>query len=176
MLKDVVLLVLGSVGTAVWFFWRRRAEQTPVLENIQKAEKLLSLRKELDNTNYTVADLKNLEDVLMVRAEVAKELSITYEQEAQRVREIELNTSLTQAEMNMAAAEAYRKAERKLVTVTAQIKDFSRPKSVRNSTSRTMRGAPIRKAMRRSWPHAMKVEVFSPSFMRRRLKQSRSLA
>jgi hypothetical protein len=117
MLKDFVLLVLGGVGTAVWFFWRRRAEQAPVFENIQKAEKLLFLRKELDNTNYTVADLKSLEDALMGRAEVAKELSITYEQEALRVREIELNTGLTQAEMNIAAAEAYRKAERKLHTV-----------------------------------------------------------
>ncbi len=58
MLKDIVLLVLGGIGTAVWFFWRRRAEQAPVFENIQKAEKLLSLRKELDNTNYTVADLR----------------------------------------------------------------------------------------------------------------------
>lgn len=77
MLKDVVLLLLGGIGTAVWFFWRRKAEQAPVFESIQKAEKLLSLRKELDNTNYTVEDLKSLEDALMGRAEVAKELSIT---------------------------------------------------------------------------------------------------
>lgn len=127
MLKDIVLLVLGGAGTAIWFFWRRRAEQAPVFENIQKAEKLLSLRKELDNTNYTVADLKKLEDVLMGRADVAKELSITYEQEAQSIREIEMNTGLTQAEMNIAAAEAYRKAECKLDTVIAQIKKFFSP-------------------------------------------------
>ncbi|MDQ7842012.1 MAG: DUF1311 domain-containing protein [bacterium] len=127
MLKDVVLLVLGGVGTAIWFFLRRRAEQAPVFENIQKAEELLSLRKELDSTNYTVADLKNLEDTLMGRAKVAKELSITYEQEAQLVREIELNTGMTQAEMNIAAAEAYRKAERKLDTVIAQMREFFLP-------------------------------------------------
>lgn len=127
MLKDIVLLVLGGVGTAAWFFWRRRVEQAPVFENIQKAERLLSLRKELDNANYTVADLKNLEDALMGRAEVAKELSITYEQEAQRVREIEMNTGMTQTEMNIAAAEAYRNAESKLHTVIAQIKGFFSP-------------------------------------------------
>jgi hypothetical protein len=50
MLKDVVLLLLDGIGTAVWFFWRRKAEQAPVFENIQKAEKLLSLRKELDKS------------------------------------------------------------------------------------------------------------------------------
>lgn len=127
MLKDIVLLVLGGAGTAVWFFWRRRAEQAPLFENIQKAEKLLSLRKELDTTNYTLVDLKNLEDALMGRAEVAKELSITYEQEAQHVREIEMNTGLTQADMNKAAAEAYRKAEGKLHMVIAEIKEFFSP-------------------------------------------------
>ncbi len=127
MLKDVVLFILGGVGTAIWFFLRRKAEQAPVFENIQKAEKLLSLRKELDNTNITVEDLKNLEDALMGRAEVARELSITYENEAQQVREIELNDAMTQLEMNAAAAHAYRKAERKLDTVIEQIKEFFSP-------------------------------------------------
>jgi hypothetical protein len=118
---------LSCVGAAVWFFWRRSAEQATVFEKIQKAEKLLSLRKELDNTKYTVADLKNLEDTLMGRAKFAKKLSITYEKEAQRVREVEQNTGLTQAEMNIAAADAYRKAESKLHSVTAQIREFLSP-------------------------------------------------
>lgn len=127
MLKDVVILLLGGAGTAIWFFWRRHAEQTPVFENIQKAEKLLSLRRELDDTNYTVADLKNLEDALMGRAEIAKELGITYEQEAQQVREIETGGFMTQAEMNIAAAQAYRKAQSKLDTVIAEMKEFYSP-------------------------------------------------
>ena len=127
MLKDIVLLLLGGAGTAIWFFWRRKAEQAPVFENIQKAEKLLSLRKELDNTNYTVADLKTLEDALMGRAEVAKELSVTYEQEAQQVREIEMNTAMTQAEMNIVAAEAYRKAQRKLDQTIEEMKVYFSP-------------------------------------------------
>jgi uncharacterized protein YecT (DUF1311 family) len=127
MLKDVVLLLLGGIGTAVWFFWRRKAEQAPVFENIQKAEKLLSLRKELDNTNYTVEDLKSLEDALMGRAEVAKKLSITYEQEAQQIREIKMNTAMTQAEMNVVAAQAYRRAERKLEVIIEQMKTFFSP-------------------------------------------------
>jgi len=127
MLKDVVLLVLGGIGTSAWFFWRRKVEQTPVFENIQKAERLLSLRKELDNTNCTVEDLKNLEDALMGRANVARELSITYENEAKQVREIELNGSMSQTEMNIASAQAYRKAEKRLDTVIEQIKEFLSP-------------------------------------------------
>ena len=47
MLKEVMLLLLGGIGTAVWFLLRRKAEQASVFGNLQKAEKLLSLRKEL---------------------------------------------------------------------------------------------------------------------------------
>lgn len=127
MLKDIVLLLLGGVGTAIWFYWRRRAEQAPVFESIHKAEKLLSLRKELDNTNYTVADLKNLEDTLMGRAEIAKELSVTYAQEARQLRDIEMNGAMTQAELNIIADAAYRKARQKLDTVIAEMKEFYSP-------------------------------------------------
>lgn len=126
-LKDISLLVLGGIGTAVWFLLRRKVEQAPVFENIQKAEKLLSLRKELDSTNYTVQDLKNLEDTLMGRVEVARVLSITYEQEAKRVREIEMNSTMTQAEMNIAAGQVYQRAERKLESVIEQMKEFFSP-------------------------------------------------
>jgi uncharacterized protein YecT (DUF1311 family) len=125
--KDVVLLLLGGAGTALWFFWRRKAEQAPVFENIQKAEKLLSLRRELDSTNYTVADLKNLEDVLMGRAEAAKELSLSYEEEARQLRELESRGAMTQQDMNVAASRAYQRAEGRLEEVISQMKDFYSP-------------------------------------------------
>ena len=126
-IRDAVLLALGALGTAIWFFWRRKAEQTPVFENIQKAEKLLTLRKELDNTNYTIADLKNLEDILMGRAVVAKELSASYEQRAEEVRSIEFSKPMTQREMNVVAAHAYESAERSLETTICQLKEYLSP-------------------------------------------------
>jgi hypothetical protein len=36
MLKDVVLILLAGIGTAVWFFWRRKAEQAPVFETFKR--------------------------------------------------------------------------------------------------------------------------------------------
>ena len=127
MLKDIVLLALGGIGTSAWYFWRRKVEQTPAFESIQKAEKLLSLREKLDNANCTIEDLKSLEDALMGRAEIARELSITYENEAQQVREIELNSAMTQAELNKSAEQAYLKTENKLNAVIEQFKEFLSP-------------------------------------------------
>lgn len=122
--KDVVLLVLGGTGSAAWFFWRRRVERTSIFENIQKAEKLLSLRKELDTSNYTIADLNKLEDVLMGRAEAAKQLSITFEEEACKLRDMDFNGATNQLDMNIAAGKAYERAEGKLQEVVEQMKPF----------------------------------------------------
>lgn len=128
--KNVVLLLLGGIGTAIWFFWRRKAKQTPVFENIQKAEKLLSLQKELDKTNYTIDDLKSLEDTLMGRAEAAKELGVSFEKQAEEIRSIEFNDAMTQTEMNIVAAQAYERAERKLEATIAGLKEFLSPQEI----------------------------------------------
>lgn len=117
----------GAIGSAVWFFWRRKTEQSPVFENIQKAEKLLALRKDLDNTNYTLDDLRMLEEALMGRSEVARKLSITYKQEAERVREIEMSGAMTQMELNIAAHIAYERAQQKLDSVIEHTKVFLSP-------------------------------------------------
>jgi uncharacterized protein YecT (DUF1311 family) len=128
--KDVLLLVLGGIGTAAWFFWRRKAEQTPVFENIRKAEKLLSLRRELDKTNYSIADLRSLEDALMGRAEVAKKLSASFEQQAREIRELEFNGAMTQGEMNCIAAQAYKRAEQKLASTITKLKEILSPEGI----------------------------------------------
>jgi uncharacterized protein YecT (DUF1311 family) len=122
-IKDAGLLLLGGIGTAVWFFLRRKIEQKPVFENIQKAERLLSLRKDLDNKNVTLEDLKKFENELMGRAVIAEELSISYAHEAQQIREID-STHMTQSEMNLVAFQSYQNAEQKLDDLIEQLKSF----------------------------------------------------
>lgn len=129
-IKDIALVILGGIGTAIWFFWRRKVEQKPVFENIQKAEKLLSLRKELDKTNYTIKDLRSLEDALMGRAEAAKELGASFEKQAEEIRRIEFDSAMTQTEMNIVAAQAYERAERKLETTIAELKEYFSPEEI----------------------------------------------
>lgn len=115
------------MGTVFWFFLRRKIEQKPVFENIQKAERLLSLRKELDNKNVTLEDLKKFENELMGRAVIAEELSISYQQEAQQIRDID-STNMTQSEMNAIAFKGYQNAEHKLDDLIEELKSFFTPK------------------------------------------------
>jgi uncharacterized protein YecT (DUF1311 family) len=129
-IKDIALVILGGIGTAIWFFWRRKVEQKPIFENIQKAEKLLSLRMQLDKTNYTIKDLRSLEDALMGRAEAAKKLGASFEKQAEEIRRIEFDSALTQTEMNIVASQAYERAERKLETTIAELKEYFSPEEI----------------------------------------------
>jgi uncharacterized protein YecT (DUF1311 family) len=125
--KDLFLFVLGVLATAICFFWRRKVERTPVFENIDKAGKLLALRKELDSTNYTIQDLQSLEEALMGRAEAAKELGKSFEEEARQIRELESKGALTQVELNEVAGRAYRRAEQRPNKVVDQLKEYFSP-------------------------------------------------
>jgi uncharacterized protein YecT (DUF1311 family) len=128
--SQVVMLVIGGAGTAAWFHWRRRVERKPVFENIEKAHKLVALKKELDGTNSTLEDLKSLEDALMGRGEVAKALAGSYEQEANELRQLQQKSALTQAEMNFAAAQAYKRSTQKLESVIAGLKEYYSPQEI----------------------------------------------
>lgn len=128
--SEVLMLVIGGAGTAAWFHWRRSVERKPVFENIEKAHKLVALKKELDGTNYTLDDLRSLEDTLMGRGKVAKALAVSYEREATELRELQQKSALTQAEMNFAAAQAYERSAQKLESVIAGLKEYYSPEEI----------------------------------------------
>ncbi|SRR5260221_266145 len=128
--SQVLMVVIGGAGTAAWFHWRRRVERKPVFENIEKAHKLVALKKELVGTNSTLEDLKSLEDALMGRGEVAKALAVSYEQEANELRELQQKSALTQAEMNFAAAQAYERSAQKLEYVIVGLKEYYSPEEI----------------------------------------------
>lgn len=128
--KQILMLLLGGAGTAAWFYWRRYVERKPEFEKIEKAQKLVTLKKELDSTNYKLEDLKSLEDALMGRGEVAKALAVSYEHEANQLRELQYKSALTQAEMNFAASQAYERSAQKLNSVIAGLKEYYSPDEI----------------------------------------------
>lgn len=128
--SQVLMLVVGGAGTAAWFHWRRRVERKPVFENIERAQKLVALKKELDGTNSTIDDLKSLEDALMGRGEMAKALAVSYEEEANQLRDLQQKSALTQAEMSYAVAQAYGRSAQKLESIIAGLKEYYSPEEI----------------------------------------------
>ena len=128
--EHLLTLVLGGAGTAAWFYWRRRVERKPVFENIERTQKLVNLKKELDSTQYTLEDLRSLEEALMGRGTVAKALARSYEHEAETLRALQHKSAVTQADMNLAASQAYERSAHKLESIVAGFKEYLSPDEI----------------------------------------------
>ena len=59
-----------------------------------------------------------------------KELGVSFEKQAEEIRKIELDTAMTQTEMNIVAAQAYEQVERKLDATIAELKIFLPPQEI----------------------------------------------
>jgi uncharacterized protein YecT (DUF1311 family) len=121
--KDLVLAILSWIASTSSNFINRKVEKKPIFENIEKAQKLLCLQKELDQTKYTLEDLKHLEDALMGEADADRKLGSNYERRSDIIKRIELDTATTQTEMNIVAGQAYERAERRLESTIKELKE-----------------------------------------------------
>ncbi|MFK5915647.1 MAG: DUF1311 domain-containing protein [Woeseiaceae bacterium] len=106
-------------------FLLRKVEQRPTFEKLQKTEKLISIKKEMDATGYTIKELKQFEKELMERAAAADTMSASYKKEIAKIKKIELMHA--RMEVNVAASDSYQKSEEKLQEIIVQTKLFYSP-------------------------------------------------
>jgi len=121
MLEKLLFTVLGVLLASLGYFVRRRLEQKPVMEHIEKNERLLELKHKLESSNVSVEDLSAFEDVLLGRAKAAARISIDYERQAEAIATSLQQDNLTQSDMNQLAVRALHLAEGELDTVIDQI-------------------------------------------------------
>jgi len=114
MLDRLLFALFGSLLTALWFFVRRRVEQKPVFEQIDKNQRLLDLKQNLDASGATLDDLKILEDSILGKAQSAKTLADAYEDQALEIYAVDSSSHMTQAEMNQHAANSFYRADQRL--------------------------------------------------------------
>lgn len=114
MLERFLFALFGSLLTALWFFVRRRVEQKPVFEQIDKQQRLLDLKQNLDASGATLDDLKILEDSILGKAQSAKTLADAYEDQALEIYAVDNSAHMTQAEMNQHAANSFHRADQRL--------------------------------------------------------------
>ena len=122
--------LLPAAGVATWYIVRRYNEKQPLSEAIDRAQRTAELKKTLDQHNYTLDDLKELQEGLMGRSEVASKLSASYAEEAGRISEMLMSNAMTQLDMNEAASRAYDITNIKLEHVISEIKKYFEPNQI----------------------------------------------
>ncbi|MDP1635212.1 MAG: lysozyme inhibitor LprI family protein [Gallionellaceae bacterium] len=126
----ILTALLPAAGIAIWYLLRRYNEKQPLSEAIDRAQRTAELKKTLDQHNFTLDDLKELQEGLMGRAEVAKKLSTSFAAEAGRISEMLMSNAMTQMDMNEAASRAYDITNIKLEHVISEIKKYFEPTQI----------------------------------------------
>lgn len=123
--QKALWLFIGAVGTVFWFFLRRKVEQKPIFEKLQKTEKLISIKKAMDDSGYTIEGLHQFEKDLTSRAHAADAVSAAYKKEIELIKAI--RPIKTQLQMNQEAGQSLQRSEEQLSNVIAAFKVFFSP-------------------------------------------------
>lgn len=123
MLEKFLYAVFGALIAALGFFVRRRIEQRPMFEQIDKQQKLLDLKKSLEASDTTLDDLKELEDKILGKASSAKTLAAAYEEQAVQIYATEHTEHVTQADMNQRVAASFHRAEERLAALVENLRE-----------------------------------------------------
>jgi len=127
---EVLLTLLGGAGVAIWYLLQRNIEKRPVNEEIDRVKRLAELKAALDQNSYSIEDLRKLEAQLMGRSVAAGQLSATFAEEALRVRQALMSKADCQAELSMAAYDAYQLSEKRLEQALRNLKLYMGPEEI----------------------------------------------
>lgn len=110
MVLEVGLAIMAIVAGAVGYFGRRYVERRGTSERLERATKLLDLHERMERNNLSPADLDEIEDRLL-----AKNVRLrTLENQALLERASDSEKTVTQAEMNEQAINAFVSSDVKL--------------------------------------------------------------
>jgi uncharacterized protein YecT (DUF1311 family) len=123
--------LLPAAGIGVWYLVRRYNEKHPLNEALDRAKKTADLKKTLEEHNYSLEDLKEFQEGLMDRSEIAKKISDSFASEAKRISELLMSNAMTQTEMNHSASESLQITEIKLNHVTRDLVKYFDPKEIK---------------------------------------------
>jgi uncharacterized protein YecT (DUF1311 family) len=123
-LEKLGLVVLGGLVTGIGYLLKRRIERKPVLDEIEKHQKLLMLNKEMREQRISLPDLKKLEEAILNKEKATERHAISIKKEIKIATEIENREFITQAEMNEHAYEAFKRADEKLKNVIKSLERY----------------------------------------------------
>ncbi len=121
-IEKIVLVALGALGTVLWYFIRRKIENKSTLDHIEKNERLLKLRQDLDSSGISVSELNEFEKILTGKANSALAVSEKFARQAEDAIRLGKDEQLTQLEMNEAALRTHHITEAYLERVVEELR------------------------------------------------------
>lgn len=120
-MKEVLLVLLGSLGTGLVWFVQRHVKKEPLTEAITRISATLDVRQRMREQGVTLTDLEKFQAEIMQRRRdnedrLALELNANAPFEEGRI--------ITQAEMNTEAAARFREAQNKMEFIIGELQPY----------------------------------------------------
>lgn len=121
MLEKFGLVILGVVISAVAYFIKRKIENKPQIEHLDKHKKLLDINKQMNEQGIDLDGLRELESKLTEKSEAIKNKATILQSESLPLLGENEPENLTQLELNERASRYFEKAKEKMQAAIAGI-------------------------------------------------------
>lgn len=132
-LNKIGFALLGGFLTGTAYLLKRWLEKKPVLEEIEKHQKLLALAKEMNEQQLSIEALRQLEQTIIRKPQAIQAYIREIKEEIKkRTEKVEIaiykpihetKQIITQTEMNEQAQREYIQAEQKLISTIEKLKE-----------------------------------------------------
>ncbi|MCH1929542.1 lysozyme inhibitor LprI family protein [Shewanella sp. A25] len=121
MIEKIGLVVLGMIISAAGYLIKRKIENKPQIESLDKHKKLLDIHKQMNEQGIDLEGLKELEAKLTGKAVAIQSKTIVLQAESTPLIHESEAEDLTQRELNDRASKNFEKATKKMQEAIAGI-------------------------------------------------------
>lgn len=121
-MEQLIYLIAGGALTWGFYFVQRRVERRRTVEVIDRNQKLLVLKQELEGANTSLEELRRFEDRLIGKAEAAVRIADRYVSEVAEVARARGEAVLDEEAMNERAIASFLRVHARLDALVARLR------------------------------------------------------
>ena len=120
-IEKIGLVALGAIISTIVYLIKRKIENKPQMESLEKHKKVLDIHKQMNDQGLGVEELKSLEIILTGKEEAIQSNTTILQKESKSIFNKNEPGILTQMQLNARAEENYEKAQENLQNVIGDI-------------------------------------------------------
>ncbi|SKA16048.1 hypothetical protein [Novilysobacter spongiicola] len=113
-MEQTIYLLLGAALTWAFYFVQRRVERRGTVDAIERNQKLLALKKDLEGANTSLDELRRFEGRLIDKAETALRIADRYVSQAELVARESDEPELDEEALNLRAIDSFQRVDARL--------------------------------------------------------------
>ena len=122
-MEQVIYLLAGAALTWSFYFVQRRVERRRTVEVIDRNQKLLALKQDLEGTNTSLDELRRFESRLIGKAEAAVRIADRYVSEVAEAARASDDSTFDEDAVNERAIASCRRADARLAALVMRLRE-----------------------------------------------------